>query len=431
MRLEADPTSAYGRHAWRALVRNQRLKPVLAYGMALSVVGLAYLLTEVFRVLLDETRLLFMIAAVMVAALYGGLGPGLLASGLATLASAFFFLPPERSLGVSFDDLAHLTAFVIVAVLLSWLSGARRRATQALKEANERLESRVWERTAELTATNEELQEEIAERKKAEAQILAYQLRLQSLAAEVSMTEEQERRRIATVLHDAVGHRLAVAVMKLQGVLGARRAAEDSRPIEQACELIQESIQHARSLTMQLSPPILFELGLGPALEWLGEQVEKEHGLTVTVSDDEREKSLAEEVRTLLFRAVRELLINIVKHAHARNVGVRLAKEGDYVRVVVEDDGVGLDQTRLRSPEHVSGFGLFNIRERLAHLGGKLEVQSEPGVGTCVTLVAPLAVGPAAAPAPAQAPAPTPAATPTPGAAPAPLVRAATATEVS
>ena len=385
------PLAARGRSVIPLAFRNHRLKPVVAYGTAIAAVGVAYLLTEVFRVLLDETRLLFMSAAVMIAALYGGLGPGLLASALATLASAFFFLPPARSLDISFDDFVHLAAFVVVAVLLSWLSGTRRRATDALKDANERLESRVWERTAALREANDDLQAEIAERTRAEAQILAYQLRLQSLAAELSTTEEQERRRIATVLHDAVGHRLAVAMMKLQGLLEGNADGEEStRAIVQAGALIQESIQHTRSLTMQLSPPILFELGLGPALEWLAEQVEKEHGLDVTVTDDELEKPLAEEGRSLLFRAVRELLINIVKHAHAKHVAVGLARDGDFVRVVVEDDGVGLDQTRLRAPERVSGFGLFNIRERLAHLGGKLELESEAGHGTRVTLVAPL-----------------------------------------
>jgi signal transduction histidine kinase len=379
--------SSFGRYVFR----NRRLKPVVAYGTALVAVGVAYLFTEALRAILDETRLLFMVGAVGVAALYGGLGPGLLASALATLASAFFFLPPQRSLDISYDDFVHLMAFVVVAVLLSWLSGSRRRAAEALREANDRLESRVWERTAALTAANEELQEEIAERKKAEAQILAYQLRLQSLAAEVSMTEEQERRRIATVLHDALGHRLAVALMKLQGLLeGNVDREETTRALVHAGALIQESIAHARSLTMQLSPPILHELGLVPALEWLGEQVEKEHGLSVTVADDERDKPLAAEVRTLLFRAVRELMINTVKHAHAKNVSVRVSKEGDYAQVVVEDDGVGLDQTRLRSPERTSGFGLFNIRERLAHLGGKLELASEAGRGTRVTLLAPL-----------------------------------------
>lgn len=388
MRPEASPILEYRRHVFR----NQRLRPVVAYGTAIAVVSVAYLLTEVFRVWLDETRLLFMSAAVMVAALYGGLGPGLVASALATLASAFFFMPPTRSLDISFDDFAHLVAFTVVAVLLSWLSGTRRRAMQALQEANDRLETRVWERTAALTAANEELQEEIVERRKAEAQILAYQLRLQTLAAEVSMTEEQERRRIATVLHDAVGHRLAVAVMKLQGLLDGKSNGDDAAgPIQHACSLIQESIQHARSLTMQLSPPILFELGLAPALEWLAEQVEKEHALAVSVEDDERDKPLTEEVRALLFRAVRELLINIVKHAHAKNVSVRLSKDGDYLRVLVEDDGVGIDRARLRAPERASGFGLFNIRERLAHLGGKLELESEAGRGTRVALVAPLA----------------------------------------
>src|SRR5688500_3904437 len=234
---------------------NQRLKVVLSYAIAVTVVGVAYVLTVAFRTYLNTSLFLFLIAAVMVSALYGGLGPGLVASALATFASAYFFMPPARSLGLSADEWGRRAACVVVAVLLSWLSGARRRAAAALQEANDRLESRVWERTAALTEANEELQEEIAERKKAEAEILAYQLRLQSLAAEVSMTEEQERRRIATVLHDAVGHRLAVALMKLQGLLeGNVNAEETTRSLVHAGALIQESIGHARSLTMQLSP---------------------------------------------------------------------------------------------------------------------------------------------------------------------------------
>jgi signal transduction histidine kinase len=254
------------------------------------------------------------------------------------------------------------------------------------------LERRVAERTAALTVANRELQAEVAERTRAEAQILAYQGRLQSLAAELSASEERQRRQIAAALHDAIGHRLAVAVIMLRGLL--EDGVDGHAPqVTRACELVEESIGHTRSLTLQLSPPILYELGLEPALEWLAEQVRAESGLAVEVDGDGQVDPAGEEARALVFNCVRELLVNVVKHARARTARVTLTRQGRYARVTVADDGVGCDGAKAQSVASSSGFGLFNVRERLAHLGGSFDLVSGPGNGCHVTLVAPLGVG--------------------------------------
>lgn len=375
--------------AWKS---NRRA--IARYGFAFVAVGVAHLLTSLLGLVMSGNLSLLFITAVMVSALYGGLGPGLLAGVLAAAASAFFFLPPRYSFGVEADDVLRLVVFMFAATLVSWLSGARRRWEDALLQARERLEQRVRERTADLTAANRELQEEITERRKAEDRILRYQQRLKSLAVELSTAEERQRRQIASALHDAVGHRLAVGVMKLRGLLNEEpgRNGHSAAEITRACELVEQAIEHTRSLTLQLSPPILYELGLEPAVEWLAEQVQKEAGLPVTVDDDGRPKPTDEEIRPLLFNAVRELLVNVVKHARADHARVSLARDGEHVRITVADDGVGCDDGVPGTPAAAgaSGFGLFNIRERLAHLGGRLDLSSSPGAGCHVTLIAPL-----------------------------------------
>lgn len=371
----------------------RRRTPIIArYVVAALAVGAAHLLTLLLWSTMEGNLSLLFITAVMVSALHGGLGPGLVASVLGALASAFFYLPPRYSFDIASDDLLRLVVFGAVAGFVSWLNGSRRRAEEALREAQAVLERRVLERTAELSAANQELKSEVAERRKAEERAIAYQARLQSLAAELSTTEERQRRGIATTLHDAVGHRLAVAVMKLRGLLQEGANGHAAPPITRACELIEQSIQYTRSLTLQLSPPILDEMGLSPALEWLAEQVQQETGLLVSVVDDGQPKPTDEQIRPLLFNSVRELLVNVVKHARAHAARIIIERDGDFVRLIVADDGIGCDGGSALAAS-TSGFGLFNIRERLAHLGGKFELGSEPGGGCRVTLAAPLAVG--------------------------------------
>jgi signal transduction histidine kinase len=139
-----------------------------------------------------------------------------------------------------------------------------------------------------------------------------------------------------------------------------------------------------------LSPPILYDLGFEAAVEWLADTVREQHGILVQVSKDAHHKPMNDEIRVLLFQAVRELLFNVVKHAKAQVVKVSLDRERMNLRVQVADDGVGLGIDPKSAAAAAQGFGLFSIRERLKHLGGNMEVESEPGRGTRVTLTVPL-----------------------------------------
>jgi signal transduction histidine kinase len=150
-------------------------------------------------------------------------------------------------------------------------------------------------------------------------------------------------------------------------------------------------IQDTRSLTFELSLPVLYELGFEAAVEWYAKHVRSQHGIKVEVQKDMLPIPMDDEFKVLLFRSVRELMINIVKHAQAHNARVTIRRDGDEVNIEVEDDGVGIKDV-LRDPRLKSngGFGLFSIRERLHYLGGRVQVDSEHNRGTRITLMVPL-----------------------------------------
>jgi len=147
-----------------------------------------------------------------------------------------------------------------------------------------------------------------------------------------------------------------------------------------------------RSLSFQLSPPLLSTMGLAPALGWLGAKLGADYHLTVELTDDEQPKPLSDEIRVTIFKAVRELLINIAKHARTGRARVALQRVEDRIRVTVEDEGVGFDVAGVNlNSSGKGGFGLYNVRQRIEYLGGVLSVESTPGGGTRTTIFAPVA----------------------------------------
>ena len=177
--------------------------------------------------------------------------------------------------------------------------------------------------------------------------------------------------------------------------LGALQESASSSGLGESVREIRKHIEQVigdtRSLTFELSPPILHELGFEAAVEWLAEQVQSENGITSDFEDDGQPKPLNKDILFLLFRAVRELLVNVVKHAQARHVKISIQRDENDIKVIVIDDGIGFDPTMTDSQAGITrGFGLFSIRERLDHIGKRLEIESQPGQGTRVTLVAPL-----------------------------------------
>ena len=229
------------------------------------------------------------------------------------------------------------------------------------------------------------------ERNSAERRILDYQEKLRSIASELILTEERERRRIAVELHDRIGQPLAVSRIKLGVLKGQCPKAESVKIIDEVNAFINEAMGDTRSLIFEISPPILYDLGLEPALEWLVENLQKQHGIAAEFRDDRQEKPLEHDLKILLFQSVRELLTNIVKHAAAHQVIVTVRRKESMVEIAVRDDGIGFDAgiIEMRSARNI-GFGLFSIRERLEHLGGGLTVESRPGIGSLITITAPI-----------------------------------------
>lgn len=226
--------------------------------------------------------------------------------------------------------------------------------------------------------------QDITAAKEAEEKIRNYQEQLRSLASELTLAGERERRRIAAGLHDHISQNLVLSRLKLEA-LRRSFAVDVQESIDEVLGLIARTIEYSRSLTFDLSPPVLYELGLEAAVEVLGERFEAQYGVSFNFRDDGQPKPVRHETRILLFMAVRELLANTAKHARAGLVSVSLVREHDTIRICVADDGRGFDPSA-----QTNGYGLFSIRERLESLGGNMRIESEPGKGTRVILTAPL-----------------------------------------
>ena len=233
---------------------------------------------------------------------------------------------------------------------------------------------------------------DITKHKQTEKELLEHQAKLKSLASQLSLTEERERHRLATDLHDQISQSLVISKIKLDQLSKSSSSDEFNEPLEDVSNCLGQIIDDTRALTFDLSYPILYELGFEAAVaEWLTDQIQEKHGIKAEFVDDGHQKPLDDDIRVLLFRNVRELLINVVKHALANKVRVSIRKVKDNIRVSVEDDGVGFDPVDVTSmAAKRAEFGLFSIRERLEQLGGLIEIDSEPGHGSKITMTAPL-----------------------------------------
>jgi len=226
----------------------------------------------------------------------------------------------------------------------------------------------------------------------AEQKLLDYQRQLKAMASKLSLTEERERRRIATELHDHISQSLVISKMTLEQLLESEASEHIAAALDDVCNLLGQTIESSRMLTFDLSSPILNELGFEAAVaEWLAEEIQHKHNIAIEFEDDGKAKPLEDDIRALLFRMVRELLINVVKHSQASKVKVSMGNIDSQIHICVEDNGVGFELTKVTSVgSKTGGFGLFSIRERLEQLGGRFEIKSSPGCGCRITIAAPL-----------------------------------------
>jgi len=243
----------------------------------------------------------------------------------------------------------------------------------------------------ELIATS--IVRDISERKEAEKKVLEYQKRLKSLTSQMTLNEEKERKHLADYLHDQIGQELFATKMKLDLLKDSLSSNEDVKNLSDLSNSLIRTIENTRSLTFELSPPILYQFGLEAALEWLAEHTYVQYNIVVSFEDDKQEKPLDDDVKIFLYQAVRELLTNVAKHAQVKNARVSVKKDNSNIRICVEDGGVGFTHPHKGlSKVGKKSYGLFSIEERLDYLGGYFEITSRDGRGTQARLTAPLKV---------------------------------------
>ena len=232
---------------------------------------------------------------------------------------------------------------------------------------------------------------DITNRKQAEERLFTYQEQLRALASRLSLVEEEERQQIATELHDRIGQTLSFCNIKLGALRESVSSTGLSDSVDEIRELIEQTIDDTQSLIFDLSPPVLHELGFEAAVRWLARKNSEQHGITFDIEDGKQPKPLNKDIRDLLFRALSELLVNVVKHAQAQNVKISILRDSNDIEVSIKDDGIGFNTFMIDSQLSITeSFGLFSIRERLDHVGGHLKIESQSGHGTQVTLIAPL-----------------------------------------
>ena len=223
----------------------------------------------------------------------------------------------------------------------------------------------------------------------AEAERRTSQLR--EMSAALYRVEETERRELATLLHDDLGQRLVAAQLRM-AALTREAEAPLSAGLDAVAQILRGAQDTIRSLSFQLSPPILHELGLVAALRWLAGELGGTLGLAVDVDEDDPLPPLRGQPEVVLFRCVRELLLNVAKHAGVRQarVIVRDASDSPFCQIAVEDNGVGFAAERLMSERsQARSFGLLSVFERIEGLGGRVHIESAPGQGTQVLLLLP------------------------------------------
>ena len=226
-------------------------------------------------------------------------------------------------------------------------------------------------------------------------QLLEYRARLRELATQLTISEENTRREIATDLHDSIGHSLLTLLLDLRKIRDEHELSDGAAAaLDKSIKVAEQMIAESRQLIFELSPPILLEVGITPAVEALADHLLTPRGIGWTVTERGRlqDFSADDAVCVILYRMSRELLVNVIKHSHASKVSISVNRGPKKIQIVIEDNGRGFSVKKRMNRTTGCGLGLFSIRERLIHIGGDMQIISN-SAGTTISLLAPLHLG--------------------------------------
>ena len=347
---------------------------LLYYGVAVMSVAAALGLKLLLEPLIvQETPFLFVFAAVMVSAWYGGLGPGLLATVLAALITDYFFLYPVGSFSVSGPSLeatpliGFLLEGALVSVLAAGLRYSRRQAEQSALQA-----------------------------RKHQEKLRQSEQKVRDLVRRLLDAQEKERRRIAYEVHDGFTQMAIASYQLLQNFADdyPQASVEATEELDEVIDRLEQTIKEARRVIADLRPTVLDDLGLAAALRQQVDTTCADEGVEVSYEEALGEARLPARLETALFRIAQEALANMCKHAETEQAHVALERVGGSVRLRVRDWGRGFRPAEEKDGgEPGEKVGLSSMRERAALLGGALKLRSEPGSGTLVTVEIPLPGG--------------------------------------
>jgi signal transduction histidine kinase len=214
--------------------------------------------------------------------------------------------------------------------------------------------------------------------------------RLRSLASELNLSEERTRHTIAQTLHDEIAQLLALARMKLSSALTLSKETAADKIVDEVLDMLALVIKETRSLMVEISPPVLHDLGLAAAIDWMAERMSSEHGIIIETMKTGDFSDLEQDVKIMLYQMTRELLVNIAKHSGGRHVVLTIERDDRTIGIKARDDGKGFDARGAGSAAADGGFGLFSIRERLKSYNGILHIESRKGKGTTVSIRLPV-----------------------------------------